>query len=109
MTKRNLRNKFTAINALLSQAAAPAAKVAPTHSVDTINNAITALAKFGKITEGLTSPGAVPKMSGDWMTAASPYRWADAKDKIQALKDKGINGVFVRGNTVGVHIKHLAA
>lgn len=99
---RNAGTRNTQINKLLSELVKP--KPAAKTGVSS-----TKLAAFLAASKDLREPDAVPEMSGNWLVAKSPHKWADAQDKVKVLKDAGFKSVFVKGNRVGIHVKDLAA
>jgi hypothetical protein len=99
---RNAGTRNTQINNLLSELMRP--------KKDAKNGVSPAkLAGFLAASAHLRTPDSVPEMSGNWLVAESPFKWADAQDHVVALKKAGYRSVFVKGNRVGVHVKDLAA
>lgn len=66
------------------------------------------LSTFLTLTQSLRKDGAVLMQSGAWLVCDSPFKWAEAKEQIQAVKDAGFKSAFVRGNRIGVNVKDLA-
>jgi hypothetical protein len=72
-----------------------------THKVDPKRVAL-----FLGMTEALRS-GPISQ-SGQWLISPSPFKWAECKDQIQALKDAGFKSAWARGNRIGVNVKDVA-
>ncbi len=64
------------------------------------------IALFLGMTEAIRS-GALSQ-SGQWIIAPSPYKWAECKDQIEALKAAGFKSAWARGNRIGVNVKDVA-
>lgn len=107
MSKKNVRRN-SAVNALLKELFKGEVKTTATHGKTVTPERI---ADFTHKSAVFRKPGAVPKMSGDWLVAErADGEWADlvAKPEFKTLKSE-FKSASIKYGRVMVHVKDLAA